>query len=227
MTIDIGPFQDIVAVSWASGPPTFLVVRMDHPGIDWVPNIIVTAKVMTPFNGGEVRFGTLSQNGLLGGTAEIGDPLARKIGEHSGIASGRVKGSNALYVDFRKVLEVYDLENAAAGEEAQTPIPEFLVVEVYGFIANSAAEDRAPVNVSLSARVYSGEDAVITESNTGVTFFDYRVTGNLSQKNFGFSGVVNFFSADSFGTLGNSLGNIRIPLTRLGVGADIPEEEEI
>lgn len=208
MPVDVGPYQDIVAVSWG-GLPSLLIVKESHA--EFAPSgsfasAILTASIVSTFADGEIRFGAPAANGVNGFLNGV------EVGKHTATKT-RGPGSSALEIDLRKVREAFALGplQDGAGE-----VPAWIEVQIGGYITHT--DPPGGVDVALAYNAHGGPRAFSIEVERGSGYHDYSVfygVGNVSERG---GGTFPNRQTNSQFELGDLVATIFVRLDRLGFG---------
>lgn len=212
MAADIGPFQDIVGVSWGPSPPTILVVYLRYPGTNPLNPTILQTDILGIDGGFETRYLDPGPAGIFVGT---------NSSESSDFSNADASGSMAVYYDLREVRRAYE-KAAAEGVSGIDGPPDYIDVGVYATNFAALVDGYgAEASCTVEARLYNGRDAIATEKQDGPNFYDFRITNQGSSITTGFD--AGYLTNDGSVQPGDLVGTIRVNLFQLLFSAP-PEE---
>ena len=182
--VDIGPFQNIVGVNWNDPLPSILIIRMI------VREEFVPLEISDGVFYITTRFATDLPVPVIGEKGELGFCQSRR-GSYTAWnrLNGRVvsindigkvvpgpPGSTAMWIDLREVRAAYDDYNATIAADTAgvaIPCPEFLDIEIGGFVGSSNffTQTASPMT-EIYAELVGGDNAVAFRADKGLYFAD-------------------------------------------------------
>lgn len=213
--IDVGPYQDVVAVSWGGGP-SLLTITEYHQG--WprdaftFSRFLLTARILSPFADGEIPFGSPSADG--GGYLN-----GQFVASHTAAATAGADfspGASAILIDLRRVRAAFALGplGDGAGE-----VPGFIDVEIGGYIHNGGDETSSG-SVSIRLESWGGRNAFGREIERSPDHFVYSIFDGSGNDTDRASGGFPVRIETSPFLIGTKIKTLRVRLDRIGFGTD-------